>query len=183
MGMDTSCGNKISLSKLFLFFFFQAFINVLDFLQHQFHVFLQALNLAGDVGHQCISLLGRRIQEAKVVFVGLDVVFQPFVSANQAFTVAVEISFFVAVSAYTAQAFFSSRQVQAVEQLVYQCMEFFIQTVFFLERNEADGIPLLHQGTYLFGSCIVCSSGSFQGSHTLNDIFFLGQVFHFFRAL
>ena len=68
MGMDTSCGNKISLSKLFLFFFFQAFINVLDFLQHQFHVFLQALNLAGDVGHQCISLLGRRIQEAKVVF-------------------------------------------------------------------------------------------------------------------
>lgn len=108
MGMDTSCGNKISLSKLFLFFFFQAFINVLDFLQHQFHVFLQALNLAGDVGHQCISLLGRRIQEAKVVFVGLDVVFQPFVSANQAFTVAVEISFFVAVSAYTAQAFFSS---------------------------------------------------------------------------
>ena len=36
MGMDTSCGNKISLSKLFLFFFFQAFINVLDFLQHQF---------------------------------------------------------------------------------------------------------------------------------------------------
>ena len=118
MGMDTSCGNKISLSKLFLFFFFQAFINVLDFLQHQFHVFLQALNLAGDVSHQCISLFGRRIQEAKVVFVGLDVVFQSFVSANQAFTVAVEISFLVSVSAYTAQAFFSSRQVQAVEQQI-----------------------------------------------------------------
>ena len=43
MGMDTSCGNKISLSKLFLFFFFQAFINVLDFLQHQFHVFLHSI--------------------------------------------------------------------------------------------------------------------------------------------
>lgn len=66
MGMDTSCGNKISLSKLFLFFFFQAFINVLDFLQHQFHVFLQALNLAGDVSHQCISLLEEEFRKPRL---------------------------------------------------------------------------------------------------------------------
>ena len=59
MGMDTSCGNKISLSKLFLFFFFQAFINVLDFLQHQFHVFLQALNLAQSQANQNNYLIGQ----------------------------------------------------------------------------------------------------------------------------
>ena len=77
MGMDTSCGNKISLSKLFYSFSFK--LSSMSLISSaQFHVFLQALNLACDVSHQCISFLGRRTQEAEIVFVGLDIVFQSF---------------------------------------------------------------------------------------------------------
>ena len=61
-----------------------------DFLLHQLDVGFQFLYLAVQLGEEAAAFLGRGGEEAKVVFVGLQLGFQRVAATHQLFAFAVE---------------------------------------------------------------------------------------------